>query len=307
MYKDRKFKLGMHTYTLHVNGFGQNWGFVGDTFNQPHDIFWLMDKAVEWGLDGLHVTAVDLGSKDPEHLAKIKKAAEEHNLYMEYNCSLDEEFDKRLNETFESACKVAQGFGADLVKFSLDIRRPKPLYGSQFHPQVMRQLCDVVDGIKKALPLYKEAGIKLCVENHTETFADEIVWVVEQVNDPQVGVCVDNINSMSVLESPEYSDNRLEPYAFCCHFCDNVLIRDHRGAHFIGVALGQGDIDCRKTLGALKEYAPADFDRINFEVEWAIGDDDLETAQAKEMQACIDSIKYLREELGLGVRTPGVI
>ena len=268
------------------------------------NIFQLMDLANEWGLDGLHVTAVDLGSKDPEHLAKIKKAAEEHGLYMEYNCSLDEEFDKRLNETFESACTVAKGFGADLVKFSLDIRRPKPLYGSAFCPQVMRQLCNVVDGIKKALPLYREAGIKLCVENHTETFADEIVWVVEQVNDPMVGVCVDNINSVSVLESPEYSDKRLAPYAFCCHFCDNELIRDQHGAHFIGVALGQGDIDCKKTLDALKAYAPESFDRINFEIEWAIGDDPLEVAQKKELDACVASIKYLREELGLGVCTP---
>ncbi len=303
-YKERKFKLGMHTYTLHLNGCGQNWGFVGDTFEQKINIFQLMDLANEWGLDGLHVTAVDLGSKDPANLAKIKKAAEEHGLYMEYNCSLNEEFDTRLNETFESACEVAKGFGADLVKFSLDIRRPKPLYGSAFCPQVMRQLCDVVDGIKKALPMYREAGIKLCVENHTETFADEIVWVVEQVNDPMVGVCVDNINSVSVLESPEYSDKRLAPYAFCCHFCDNELIRDQHGAHFIGVELGKGDIDCKKTLDALKAYAPESFDRVNFEIEWAIGNDPLEVAQKKELEACVNSIKYLREVLGLGVCTP---
>ena len=50
-YKERKFKLGMHTYTLHLNGCGQNWGFVGDTFEQKINIFQLMDLANEWGLD----------------------------------------------------------------------------------------------------------------------------------------------------------------------------------------------------------------------------------------------------------------
>ncbi|MBQ4149989.1 MAG: hypothetical protein II594_09680, partial [Clostridium sp.] len=80
--------------------------------------------------------------------------------------------------------------------------------------------------------------------------------------------------------------------------------RDQHGAHFIGVELGKGDIDCKKTLDALKEYAPADFDRINFEIEWAIGDDPLEVAQKKEMEACVNSIKYLREVLGLGVCEP---
>ncbi len=302
MYNDRKMKLGIHTYTLHLNGLGQNWGFVGETRPQKINIFQLMDLAVEWGLDGLHVTNCDLVNHDPENLAKIKKAAEDHGLYMEFNCSLDEEFDPRLNETFRSACAVAEAIGADLVKFSLDIRRPKPLYGSCMCPQVVRQLCDVVDQIKEALPEYERTGIRLAVENHTETFADEIVWVIEQVNHPLVGACVDTINSFSVLEYPEYAVERLAPYAFNCHFCDNKLVRDDQGAHFLGVALGQGDIDCKKTLQTLKDMAPPFFDRITFEVEYPSAGEPLEIAQEKEVQFCIDSIRYLREELGLGMR-----
>lgn len=302
MYKDRKMKLGIHTYTLHLNGLGQNWGFVGDHFTQAMTLEDLMDKAVEWGLDGLHLTNVDLGSKDPARLAAVKKAAKAHDLYLEYNCALNEEFDPRINETFESAVPVAEAIGADLIKFGLDIRRPKPLYGSCFHPKVMRQLCDVVDKIQAALPAYERTGIRLAVENHTETFADEIVWVIEQVNHPLVGACVDTINSVSVLENPQFATERLAPYAFCCHFCDNELVRDQHGAHFIGVALGKGDIDNKRSLQALKDLAPDFFDRITFEVEWSIGDDSVEVARKKELQACVDSIKYLRNELGIGVR-----
>ncbi len=298
---DRPFKLGMHSYTLHLNGCGQNWGFVGDPFDQKIDIFKLMDLAVEWQLDGLHITNVDLQNHDPEHLAAIKKAAEEHELYLEYNCSLNEEFDPRINETFKSAVPIAQAIGAKVIKWSLDIRRPNPLYGSQFHPEVMKQLISVVEQIKDALPLYEEAGIRMAVENHTETFADEIIWVVEQVAHPLCGACLDNINAFSVLESPEYSDRVLAPYAYCVHFCDNKITRDQDGAHFKGVALGQGDVDCRKTLLQL-QGAPECLDCINFEVEWEIGEDSIEVAQEKELQACIDSIKYLREELGLGLR-----
>ncbi len=298
---DRKFKLGMHSYTLHLNGCGQNWGFVGDYRDQKIDIFKLMDLAVGWQLDGLHITNVDLQSHEPEQLAKVKKAAEDHGLYLEFNCSLDEEFDPRLNETFEDAAWVAEQIGAKVVKFSLDIRRPKPLYGSQFHPDVMRQLCDVVDKIKAALPEYERTGIRLAVENHTETFADEIIWVVEQVGHPLCGACLDNINSFSVLESPEYSDRVLAPYTYCVHFCDNILIRDQDGAHFKGVALGTGDVDCKKTLLQLQR-APECLDCINFEVEWEIGQDTLDVAQEKELKACEESIKYLREELGLGLR-----
>ena len=94
----------------------------------------------------------------------------------------------------------------------------------------------------------------------------------------------------------------MAPYAFNCHFCDNKLVRDDQGAHFLGVALGQGDIDCKKTLQTLKDMAPPFFDRITFEVEYPSAGEPLEIAQEKEVQFCIDSIRYLREELGLGMR-----
>lgn len=302
MYGERQLKLGIHTYTLHLNGLGQNWGFVGDTFEQRINIFQLMDLAVEWGLDGLHVTNVDLVNHEPENLARIKQAAKDHGLYMEFNCSLDEEFDPRLNETFASACQVAEAIGADLVKFSLDIRRPRPLYGSCLCPEVMRQLCDVADQLKAALPEYERTGIRVALENHTETFADEIVWLIDQISHPLVGACVDTINAHSVLESPEYSVERLAPYAFCCHFCDNKLVRDEQGAHFLGVQLGQGDIDCKKVVQTLKDKAPSWFDRIDFEVEYPTAGETLEVAQQKELEFCVESIKFLRNELGLGVR-----
>jgi sugar phosphate isomerase/epimerase len=119
---------------------------------------------------------------------------------------------------------------------------PRPIYGSCFHPQVMRQLCDAHDEIKIVLPLLEKTGIKLAVENHTETFADEILWVIHQVNHPLVGACVDTVNSMGVLENPEQAVQKLAPYAFCNHFCDHKLTRDQFGIRFHGVALGDGYI-----------------------------------------------------------------
>lgn len=304
---DRKFELGIHTYSLHLSGLGQNWGFVGDYQKQAMTLEDLMDKAIEWGLDGLHVTNVDLRDHDPKNLAAIKENAQKHKLWMEYNVSVNEEFDKRMNQSFDTAPKIAEQIGADVIKYSLDIRRPKPIYGSQFHPDVMKQLIDVVEGIKKALPEYERTGIHMAIEHHTETYADEIAWVIEQVNHPLIGSCVDTINSLDVLESPEYAIERLAPYCFSVHMCDNEMIRDQHGAHFIGVPLGQGDIDNHKTLQTLKELAPAQLTRINFENEWSTGNDDFETARQKELDACVESIRYCREVLGIGKRTPGKI
>ncbi len=294
----KKMKLGLHTYTLHLWGLGQNWGIIAEPRPKLINLMQLMDKAVEWGLDGLHITGCDLESKDDQRLKEVREAAEAHDLYLEYNFSLDEEFDPRLTNTIEEGVQIAHKLGADLGKVSLDIRRPRPLYGSCCHPDVMRQLCDVYDEIKAAIPLIEKTGVKLALENHTETFADEIIWLIEQINHPLVGACVDTVNSMAVLENPEVAVKKLAPYAFSNHFCDHKLDRDQFGVRFHGVALGDGDIDCFKAYKTIKELSPTD--RITFEVEWDIGDDTLEIAREKEMDACIRSIKYAREVLGIG-------
>jgi len=298
---NRQMKLGMHTYTLHLSGLGESWGFDGEyAFEKTIDLFQLMDLAVEWGLDGLHITNVDLENLEPAHLAKVKEAAEDHGLYLEYNVSFDAPSDPRVNSTVEDALKNAKAMGADLVKFSLDIERPRPLYGSCFHPDVMRQLSVRYDEFKDNIPLMEELGIKIAIENHCDTYADEVVWLIKQLDHPMIGACVDTINSLVVLEGPEAAVEKLAPYAFCCHFCDNALVVDPDGTHSIGVAIGKGDIDCKKVLKTLKEKSS--LDRITFEVEYEIGDDTLEVAREKEIQACRESINYLRNELKIGVR-----
>ena len=245
----------------------------------------------------MHITGCDLESKDENRLKAVRAAAADHGLYLEYNFSLNEEFDGRLTDTVAEGIHIAERLGAEYGKVSLDIRRPRPLYGSCFHPIVMRQLCDIHDEIRAAIPLLEKSGIKLALENHTETFADEIIWLIDRINHPQVGACVDTVNSMGVLEGPEVAIAKLAPYAFINHFCDHKLDRDQFGIRFHGVALGDGDMDCQRMYNLIKAVSPTD--RITFEIEWDMGDDPIEVAREKELDACIRSIKYAREVLGI--------
>jgi sugar phosphate isomerase/epimerase len=98
---DKQMQLGLHTYTLHLWGLGQNWGVVADPRPKEMNLLQLMDKAVEWGLDGLHITGCDLETKDDTRLLEVKQAAASRNLYLEYNFSRNEEFDPRLTDRVE--------------------------------------------------------------------------------------------------------------------------------------------------------------------------------------------------------------
>jgi sugar phosphate isomerase/epimerase len=300
--KDRKMKLGMHTYTLHLSGLGESWGYQeAHSYDKTIDLVKLMDLSVEWGLDGLHITNVDLdGDLSQKHLAEVKATAEAHGLYLEYNVSFNAPCDPRVNATVEGALRTAQAMGADLVKFSLDIERPRPLYGTCMHPYVMRQLSERYQQFRDNIPLMEDSGIRIAIENHCDTYSDEVIWLIQQLDHPMIGACLDTINSLVVLEGPEVCVQKMAPYSICCHLCENALVVDANGTHSIGVAIGDGDIDCMKIMKLLREEAP--LDRITFEVEWEIGDDTLEAAREKEIEACKKSIDYVRNVLGVGVR-----
>ncbi len=293
----RTMQLGMHTYTLHLWGFGQTW--FSDSHETVFDLMTLMDKAREWGLDGLHITPRDLERLDDAWLEEVGQAAREHGLYLELNFARNCECDSMINLPLKRAAHICHKLGAAIAKYSMDIRRKPPLYGSCMQAPVMRQLADIHDDILDALPEFEKYGVCLAVENHTETFADEVLWLVEAVDHPLVGTCVDTVNSMGVLEGPEVAIKKLAPLAVCCHFCDHKWDRDAYGARFHGMALGEGDMDCRKMLDLLRHESPR-LARINFEIEYDQGNDSLEIARRKQMDACLRSIAYCREVLKIG-------
>jgi sugar phosphate isomerase/epimerase len=194
--------LGLHTYSLHLHGMGQNWGGFKLQWEPVWDVFGLMDEAKKLGLDGLHLTAADLGSTDRGHLRDVRRAAEERGLYLEYNFSLDASgYDDRLTHTMEEGIAIAESIGSDIGKISMDIHRPHPVCGSAFHPEVVPQLEDVARKAEAAAPVAQNAGVRLCLENHTEAFSDEVLWIINRVNHPYVGVCVDT-NNLSVSWPP---------------------------------------------------------------------------------------------------------
>ena len=293
----KKMRLGIHSYALHLWGFGQNWQ-VHEEYSKEMNLIQLMDWAVKNRLDGLHITGCDLETKDDAHLAEVASAAKEHGLYLEYNCSLDEEFDTRLNETFESGVIVAHKLGAEIAKFNLDIRRKTPLYGSCFEASVMRQLADYHDQLVSAIPTIEKYNMPVAIENHTETYADEILWFIDSVDHPLVHACADTVNSMCVLEGPEEAMKKLAPRAICNHLCDHKLSKDQYGLRFHGVAVGDGDMDIPKIVNLIRNVSPTD--KITFEIEWDMEGDSLEVAKEKQMDACIRSINYLRDVIKVG-------
>jgi sugar phosphate isomerase/epimerase len=291
--------LGLHTYSLHLHGMGQNWGGYKLQWEPVWDIFGLMDEAQKLGLEGLHLTAADLGATDRAHLHDVRRAAEESGLYLEYNFSLDaSEYDDRLTHTMEEGIAIAEALGSTIGKISMDVRRPHPVCGSAFHPQVIPQLEDIARKAQAAAPVAQNAGVRLCLENHTEAFSDEVLWIINRVNHPYVGACVDTNNSLMVGEDPLTAIRKLTPVSFTNHFSDHRIVFDQYGCRITGVATGKGDVPMREAYQIIKTNP--NMKRLNIEVEFDPGNDGPEEARRREYEAVVESIRFIRQELGVG-------
>lgn len=303
----RKFKLGMHSYTLHLSGFGESWGFQSEgktyAFEKAATLLDLMDLAVKEGIEVLHITLVDLDNDtSPEHLARVKAEAAKRGLDLELNISFNAPSDPRVNCTIAESLEIGHAIGAKLVKYSTDVEHPHPISHACMCPEAMEQMAEIVQEFRKNIPTIEKYGMKIAIENHCDLFADEVIWMVKQLNHPLIGACCDTINSLMLAEGIADCVKKMAPYAYCVHFCDNRVFADPDGTHSLGCAIGDGDVDVVEVMKILRAEAPEELDTIDLEIELPLSGYTLEEGREKEIEGMRKSIKYMREVLGIGTK-----
>jgi sugar phosphate isomerase/epimerase len=290
--------LGLHTYSLYLHGIGQAWAGFNLPWPRQMSTFELFDQAIRWGLDGLHLDDGVLESLEPAYLKEVGAAARERGLYLEYNFSMDLGGQGiGIQHDLSEAVATAERLGADIVKVSMDLIRPRPVAASRFHPDVMAQIKSVASRLKQKAPVAEAAGVKIAVENHCDTFSEEILWLLDRVNSPLVGACIDTVNALMVMEDPMAAIENLVPRAFTNHLRDDRIVFQRHGFKLTGTAVGDGDIDIKRTYEIIK--TKSSMNRINIETEMEIPLDDMETALRMEKETVERSIRYCREVLGI--------
>lgn len=290
--------LGLHTYSLYLHGIGQAWAGFQLPWPRQLSTFELFDQAIRWGLDGLHLDDGVLENLEPAYLKEVGAAAREQGLYLEYNFSMDLGGQGiGIQHDLAAAIATARSLGADVVKVGMDLIRPRPVAASRFHPDVMGKIKSVATRLKQVAPAAEAAGVKIAVENHCDTFSEEILWLLDRVDHPLVGACIDTVNAFMVMEDPMVAIENLAPRAYTNHFRDDRIEFQRYGCKLTGAAVGDGDIDMKRAYEIFKTQSS--MNRINIETEMEIPYDDMETALSMEKAAVERSIKYCREVLGI--------
>lgn len=291
--------LGLHTYSLYLHGIGQAWAGFELPWPRQLSTFELFELAVTLGLDGLHLDDGVLETLDPGFLNEVAAAAVEKGLYLEYNFSMD--FGNRgigIQHDLHEAIQTARHIGADIVKVSMDLVRPRPVAATRFHPDIVAQMSSFAAQLQEAAKAASDAGVRIAVENHCDSFSEEILWLLDRVDRPEVGACIDTVNALMVMEDPMQAIANLAPRAYTNHFRDDKIVFQRYGFKLTGAAVGEGDIDMRRAYALIREAGLTN--RINIETEMEIPMDDMQGALRDEMDTVRRSIRYCREELGIG-------
>jgi sugar phosphate isomerase/epimerase len=292
-------RLGLHTYSLYMHGIGQAWADFNLPWERQLSTFELFDLALELGLDGYHLDDGALEHLETSYLKEVGAAASEMNLYLEYNMSLDlGEFGIGIQHDLEEGIETASAMGADIVKVSMDLPRPRPRAGSRFHPDVMPYLETARDRLINAAPLAEENTIRLALENHCDSFSEEVLWVINKADHPCVGACIDTVNAWHMTEDPMQAIENLAPRAFTNHFRDDRVDYLRDGFKVSGTAVGDGDIDMQKAYHLIRTQSPCN--RINIETEMGFSRKSKEAALEGEINTIKKSINYCRKVLGIG-------
>ena len=263
---------------LGISSFTYGWS-IGSSHEDgimPINEYGLIEKARQYQLRCLQV-----GDNLPVHLfdqyrlVNFKQRLQQHHIRIELGARglTEEKLDHYIN--------LAGYLNAPLLRFVID----EPGYEPYFD--------FIVSAIKNVLPVLRNKGITLGIENHDRIKAREFADMMNAIDDKQVGICLDCVNSIGAGEGLEHVLSILAPYTVNLHVKDFSIKRlaHQMGFTVTGSPAGQGMLNLATVMGKLLPYNRCQSAILE---QWVVPDDTVEGTVFKEHEWANISIKYLK-------------
>lgn len=245
----------------------------------PNDTFGLLEKAIELDAKVVQLCEnISLQRYNNKLLRELRRRAEERDIVLEVGI---QEVDV---STLKRYLAIAVLLGCSLMRVALNT--------SSKHPTLNESLTI----INKLLPILKAENMTLALENYFHFNSMEMVRLINTVDNPLVGICLDTANSIGLLEKPLDTVRSLAPYGVSVHLKDYRIVQCSVGYRIVGTPLGEGFLDVKNVIDLLKRspHSP----NIILE-QWM---DRLESEE-KTLQVKEDwvrrSVKHIKKSLGV--------
>ena len=155
---------------------------------------------------------------------------------------------------------------------------------------------EIVRVIREVLPAYRQAGVRLAIENHDRFRAYELVDIIEATDADYVGICLDTANSLGADEGIWEVARTLAPHTLNLHVKDYRIERvDHQMGFIVrGAPAGSGQTPVGWLLETLRAHGRCQ--SATLEV-WSAPLAAIEETVAQERRWVKQGSTYLRHAL----------
>jgi 3-oxoisoapionate decarboxylase len=115
-------------------------------------------------------------------------------------------------------------------------------------PPTETLLRETADAMRREAPEWRDAGITLAIETHFEFTSYELVRLFDMCEAPPggwLGICLDTMNLLTMMEDPVAATRRLLPWVVSTHMKDGGVGLDADGLLTFPTAIGDGVVDLR--------------------------------------------------------------
>jgi len=156
---------------------------------------------------------------------------------------------------------------------------------------------EAVRMLGQSTPAYEQAGVTLALETYEQVPVRELVGIVDAVDSPNLGICLDPANCVAALEHPRDTIELTAPRVANVHVKDFAFTRQSGwvGFSLVGAPLGNGLLD----YDHLTQTVQPDRRGISQVVEhWLPWQGDSLTTANTEDQWTLHNLDYLRSKQG---------
>jgi sugar phosphate isomerase/epimerase len=232
----KRFRVGIDAYSLKPLGLSP---------------FELLEWAIINRADGLQFSETNLPpspTPDKTLLEDLKSYASENRLYIEWGGGEHIPLDlatgrkKDIFEINRKAAAEARLLGADTVR-SCSGGQMRWDKGSRPTEELVRM---TAAALREQRSMLREAGVVLAIETHFEFTSFELLRLFEMTGagpGEEIGICLDTMNLLTMLEDPASATERLLPWVVTTHIKDGGLLLAPRGLVSFTAEAGTGIVD----------------------------------------------------------------
>ena len=203
------------------------------------------------GLGGAHTRLPE--DLDPIKLEKLRGKIEKYDMRLTVTVRSPQGEDDLARYEAEIAAAASMGGRVVCVHDYFSGRRYEQFRtAAEFHEFFAR--CKTA--VQRAEPILRKYKMPLAIENHKGWRSDELAAWVEAAGSEYVGVGLDMVNNVSLIEAPMQTIETLAPYALFVSFRDIAVDFYDEGLLLSEVPLGEGSYDLAAVTAMLQKRRP---------------------------------------------------